>query len=120
MVLLPFSLLRRLLSLVTVSPKGSRLRRLTSKVSEVGQSRLLRDDGEDEKDAANYTKKQTYDPEPAFLCERGNRRDGNRDLEHGHAARKHFVLVKVCFRCGFFAFGFRFDLFLLFLITVVL
>ena len=94
MVLLPFSLLRRLLSLVTVSPKGSRLRRLTSKVSEVGQSCLLRDDGEDEKDAANYTKKQTYDPEPAFLCERGNRRDGNRDLEHGHAARKHFVLVK--------------------------
>ena len=91
----PSSLLRRLPSLVTVSPKGSRLRRLTSKVSEVGQSRLLRDDGEDEKGAADCAKKQTYNPEFPFLRKRGDRRDGNRDLEHGHTAGEHFVLMKV-------------------------
>src|SRR5439155_20470579 len=89
----PSSLLRRLPSLVTVSPKGSRLRRLTSKVSEVGQSRLLRDDGEDEKGAADCAEQQTYDPKPASLCERGDCRDGNCDLEHSHAAREDFVLV---------------------------
>ena len=30
-----------------------------------------------------------------LLCERGDRSDGNCDLEHGHAACEHFVFVKI-------------------------
>ena len=71
-----------------------------------GQSPLPRDRGKNEKDAADSAKKQTHDPELASLCERRNRRDGDRDLEHGHAACEHFVLVKVRFRDGFLALGF--------------
>src|SRR6266436_3632378 len=50
---------------------------------------------EDEEDAAGCAEKQTHHPEWTSLCERGDRRDSNRDLEHGHAAREDFVLVKV-------------------------
>jgi hypothetical protein len=48
-----------------------------------------------EKRTTDKSKKQTHDPEFAFPCERGNRSDGDRDLKHGYAARKHFVLVKI-------------------------
>jgi hypothetical protein len=51
--------------------------------------------GEDEKGAASDAEKQAHDPELASFCERGDCGDGNRDLEHGHAAGEHFVLVKV-------------------------
>ena len=50
---------------------------------------------QDEKRATDNAKNQTHDPEFGFPCERGNRRDGNRDLKHGYATREHFVLVKV-------------------------
>src|SRR5205807_8643557 len=60
------------------------------------------DRGEDEKGAADSAEEQAYNPRPAFSCECGDCSDGNRDLEHGHAAREDFVLMKVCFRCGFF------------------
>jgi hypothetical protein len=59
------------------------------------QASVTSDHGEDEKGAADSAEKQTYDPKPASLCQGGDCRDGNRDLEHGHAAREHFVLVKV-------------------------
>jgi len=78
------------------------------------------DRGEDEKGAADNPEKQTHDPELPFLRKRGDCCDGNRDLEHGHAARENFVLVKVCFRRGFLVLGFRFDLFLLFLVAIAL
>ena len=56
---------------------------------------LPRDRGEDEKGAAGCPEKQAYDPKAGSFCKRGDCRDGNRDLEHGHAAREHFVLMKV-------------------------
>src|SRR5205823_14984736 len=56
---------------------------------------LPRDRGEYEKNAAYGAKDQAYDLKSAPFCKRGDRRDGNCDLEHGHAAGKHFVLVKI-------------------------
>jgi hypothetical protein len=53
------------------------------------------DCGENEKDAAGEAKKQAHDPELASFCKRGDCRDGNGDLEHGHTACEHFVLMKV-------------------------
>ena len=55
----------------------------------------MSDRREDEKGAAGCPEKQAYNPKPGSFCERGDRRDSNRDLEHGHAAREDFVLVKV-------------------------
>ena len=63
--------------------------------SRMGQSPLPCHRGEHEKDAADAAEKQAHDPEPASLCKSGDRGDGNRDLEHGYAAREDFVLVKV-------------------------
>src|SRR5882724_5298252 len=60
-----------------------------------GQSLLPCDPGEYEKCAPDCAEQQAHNPKPAFPCKGGNCRDGNRDLEHGHAAREHFVLVKV-------------------------
>jgi hypothetical protein len=65
-----------------------------AKVESVNRS-LPCDRGEDEKGAADNPEKQTHDPELAFLRKRGDCRDGNRDLEHGHAAGEDFVFVKV-------------------------
>src|ERR1043165_2988226 len=78
------------------------------------------DGGEHEKDAADSAEQQTYDPETAPFCKRRDRSDCNRDLKHGHAAREFFVLGKILFRRGFLVFGFRFDLFLLFLVPIAL
>jgi hypothetical protein len=50
---------------------------------------------QDEKRATDKSKKQTHNPKFAFPCERGNRRNGDRDLKHGHATREHFVFVKI-------------------------
>ena len=83
-----------------------------------GEPPLPCDRGEDEKDTASGPEKQAYDPKPGSFCKRGDCRDGNRDLEHGHPARENFVLVKVCFRRGFLVLGFRFDLLLLFLVAI--
>ena len=60
-----------------------------------GEPPLPRDRGEYEKCAPDGAEKQAYDPKPAFPCKGGDCSDGNRDLEHRHAAREHFVLVKV-------------------------
>ena len=45
--------------------------------------------------ASDATEEQTHDPKPGFFRKRGDRCDGNRNLEHGHPAREHFVLMKV-------------------------
>lgn len=50
---------------------------------------------QDQKHATDKSKKQTHNPEFAFPCESGNRRNGDRDLKHGYATREHFVLVKI-------------------------
>src|SRR5216117_3774167 len=54
------------------------------------KSRLPCDRGENEKDAADNTEDQTHNPKLASSCKRGDRRDGNCDLKHGHPAREHF------------------------------
>jgi hypothetical protein len=66
-----------------------------STIPHVGAAALPRDRGEDEKGAAGCPEKQAYDPKAGSFCKRGDCRDRNRDLEHGHAAREHFVLMKV-------------------------
>ena len=60
-----------------------------------GELLLSRDRREDEEGAADCAEKQTNDPELAPSCKGGDCRDGDRDLEHGHAACEHFMLVKV-------------------------
>src|SRR6266571_2322807 len=52
------------------------------------------DRGEHHKCASSCPEQQTHKPKPAFPCKRGNCSDGNGDLEHGHTAGEHFVLVK--------------------------
>jgi hypothetical protein len=49
----------------------------------------------DEKRATGGAEQQAHNPKPAFPCKGGNCSDGNRDLEHRHAACEHFVLVKI-------------------------
>jgi len=73
---------------------------------------------EREKNAADNAKEQTHDPEGASFRQRRNSGNRNRDLEHGHAPRKNFVLMKI--RPGFrlFVLRFRFDFFLLFFVTI--
>ena len=66
-----------------------------STIPHVGAAALPRDRGEDEKGAAGCPEKQAYDPERTLFCQRGDRSDRDRDLEHGHPAREHFVLMKV-------------------------
>ena len=60
-----------------------------------GQSLLPCDRREYEKCAPDCAEQQTHNPKPAFPCKGGNCSDGNRDLEHRHAAGEYFVLVKV-------------------------
>ena len=75
---------------------------------------------EREKNATSSAKKQTDHPKAAFSGQRGDGRDRNRDLKHGHTARENFVLMKIGFRFGLFVLSFGFDFFLLFFVTIAL
>ncbi len=52
-------------------------------------------ESEREKNATGNSKEQTHNPKATFLGQSGDRSDSDRDLKHGHAARKDFVLMKI-------------------------
>src|SRR5437667_11601053 len=77
---------------------------------------LRRGDSEDEEDQTDGARHETDSPKETPLGQRGNRRDGNRDLEERHAARIDLVLVEVRLGLGLLSFRFAPDRYFLFLI----
>src|SRR5947209_2924408 len=76
----------------------------------------VRKEPERQKYSSGRAKKYANDPKPPFPRQRGHGRNGDRNLEHGHATRKNLVPVKVWFRFSLLFSRIFLDLGLFFLI----